>query len=151
MQDLLLIILGFLLGLIPGWWARRSRLKVHWGALLAEITICSEKAKTYLEDSVMAPLYRLPAKAYEASLPVLLSEAALKVGDVRALLLYYGQIEDFNRGLDNAAALAMENNTGILKTEYKRNCIKAEQLVAPIDGGNNLFVEARGSIQCHLE
>jgi hypothetical protein len=37
MEELLLVVLGFLLGLLPGWWERRSRLKVHWGALRAEV------------------------------------------------------------------------------------------------------------------
>lgn len=151
MQEMLLVILGFLLGLIPGWKARRDRLKVHWGALRAEIELCREHATTYLKDDVMAPLYRLPMKAYEASLSVLLSDAAVKEDEVQTLLKFYGQVEDLNRGLDNATQLAMENNTGPLKTEYKRNCMKAEQLIPPQSGGSNLYTNAVSCVGRHLD
>ena len=108
MEELLLILLGFLLGLIPNWWAKQSRLKIHFAALRAEIQLCRDQAETYLKANVMAPLYRLPTKAYEASLPVLLTDAALDEQDVRDLLRFYGQVEDLNRGLENASQLAME-------------------------------------------
>jgi hypothetical protein len=150
MADLLLVVLGFLLGLIPGWWGRRSRLKVHWGALRAEIGLCREKAETYLTDNVMAPLYRFPLKAYETSLPVLLADAAVDEQAVRKLLQFYGQVEDLNRGLDNAAQLAMDNNTGPLKSEYKRNCSKAEQLLEPPVDSTNLYSNALQCIERQL-
>ena len=151
MQEILLVILGFLLGLIPGWMARRSRLKVHWSALRAEIELCSEHASTYLNDKIMAPLYRLPIRAYEASFSVLLTDAAVKEGEVRTLLKFYGHVEDFNRGLDNAAHLATENNTGLLKSEFKRNCVKAQQLIPPQAGDSNLYTAAVACVGHHVE
>ena len=150
MADALLVVLGFLLGLVPGWWARRARLKVHWGALRAEIGLCRERAETYLNDGVMAPLYRFPLKAYETSLPVLLADAAVDEQAVRKLLRFYGQVEDLNRGLDNAAELAMDNNTGPLKSEYKRNCSKAEQLFQPSVDSPNLYSNALQCIEREL-
>lgn len=151
MEDLLLVLLGFLLGLIPGWWAKRSRLKVHFAALRAEIQLCRDLAETYLKDEVMAPLYRLPIKAYGASLPVLLADAALDEPGVRDLLRFYGQVEDLNRGLDNASQLAMQNNTGPLKAEYKRNCLKSQELVAHADGKANLYSAALACIERGLK
>lgn len=151
MQEMLLVILGFLLGLIPGWKARRARLKVHWGALRAEIELCREHASTYLKDGIMAPLYRLPMKAYQASFSALLADAAVKENEVQTLLKFYGLVEDLNRGLDNAAHLAMENNTGPLHTEYKRNRTKAEQLILPQEGESNFYTNAVACVGIHLE
>jgi len=150
MDSLLLVLLGFFLGLVPGWWSRKQRLKVHWGALRAESAICKEKAETYLGDDVMSPLYRLPTKAYETSFPVLLSDAAVKEKEVRDLSRFYGQVEDLNRGLDNAAELYKENRIDLLKTEYKRNCTKAHELIEPQLGSTNLYSNAVALIESHF-
>ena len=150
MESLLLVLLGFFLGLVPGWWSRKQRLKVHWGALRAEVAICREKAETYLNDNVMSPLYRLPTKAYETSFPVLLSDAAVKEEEVRELSKFYGMVEDLNRGLDNAAELHKGNQTGALKTEYKRNCTKAQNITEPQQGDSNLYSIAVSVIESHF-
>lgn len=150
MEQLLLVLLGFSLGLVPGWWSRKQRLKVHWGALRAEVALCREKAETYLADNVMAPLYRLPMKAFETSYPVLLADAALAESEVKELSRLYGQIEDLNRGLDNAAELAKRNQTGLLKSEYKRNCLKAEKLIPPDKDAENLYSKGLAVIESHL-
>jgi len=89
-------------------------------------------------------------KAYETSLPVLLADAAVDEQAVRKLLQFYGQVEDLNRGLDNAAQLAMDNNTGPLKSEYKRNCSKAEQLLEPPVDSTNLYSNALQCIERQL-
>jgi hypothetical protein len=112
--------------------------------------LCREQAETYLKDEVMAPLYRLPTKAYGASLPVLLADAAIDESGVRDLLRFYGQAEGLNRGLDNAAQLAMENNTGPLKEEYKRNCLKSQELIAATDGTRNLYSAALAYVERRL-
>jgi len=142
MENLLLVLLGFFLGLVPGWYARKQRLKVHWGALEIETELCREKAQAYLDDKIMAPLYRLPNKAYETSFPVLLSDAAILPNEVDALVRFYSQVEDFNRGLDDAAELNKENRTAPLKEGYKRNLLKARQIVAPPEGKDNLYLKA---------
>ncbi len=144
------LILGFLLGLIPGWFARKSRLKTHWGALRAEVALCKEKSETYLNDNIQAPLYRLPTKAYETSFSVLLSDADVSEEDVTKLSKFYGQVEDLNRGLDNAAEMHKGNRTGSLKTEYERNCKKALELIAPEDGKQNLYTTAISVIENKL-
>lgn len=150
MENLLLVLLGFFLGLVPGWWSRKQRLKVHWAALRAEVALCREKADTYLNDNVMAPLYRLPMKAFETSYPVLLADADVAENEVKELSRLYGQIEDLNRGLDNAAELAQRNQTDLLKTEYKRNCLKAKELIPPEEGNENLYSKGLAVIESKL-
>jgi hypothetical protein len=78
MQEFLLVLLGFFLGLIPQWLQRKRRLKAHWCALSAEIEQCREKAETLLGDNVMSPLYRFPVMAYQASFPILLADGAVQ-------------------------------------------------------------------------
>jgi hypothetical protein len=65
---------GFVLGQGVTSLQRRRRLRAHWAALDAEITICGRQARAYLRDNVAAPLYRLPTMASAASFPRLLSE-----------------------------------------------------------------------------
>ena len=150
MEQLLLVLLGFFLGLVPGWWSRKRRLKVHWGALRAEVVLCREKAETYLNDKVMAPLYRLPMKALKTSYPVLLADAALTESEVKELSRLYGLIEDLNRGLENAAELAKRDQVNILKSEFNRNCIKAKKLIPPNRDGDNLYSRGLAIIESHI-
>ena len=151
MTEMLLVILGFLLGLVPSWWSRKSRVAVHWSALRAESRICSDKASTYIRDGIMAPLYRLPMKAYETSLPVLLADAALPEAEFTDLLRFYGQVEDFNRGLDNAAQMAIAKDLEQLRTEYERNKLKAAQLIPAIADTPTYYSTAMKSIEFHLK
>ena len=94
------IFFGFLLGLVPPWYARKRRLKTHWCALRAEILQCKEKADILLKDKVQSPLYRLPLVAYQTSYPILLADGAVAEDEVSVLGRCYALVEDINRGLD---------------------------------------------------
>lgn len=150
LRDVWVLVLGFLLGLVPTWWASKRKTRTHWAALRAEIEFCSGRATIYMKDEVQAPLYRLPMKAYTASLPVLLGEGEVTESDVSALLEFYGQVEDINRGLDDAAEAHKNGNLALLTETYKRNLRKCEQLVDT--GGHPLdyFTAAMTAVNAHL-
>ena len=143
MTELAFAIFGFLLGLVPPWLSRKQRLKTHWCALRAEMTLCKEKAETLLSDNVMSPLYRLPVIAYQVSFPVLLSDGAIAEEEVLTLGKFFEQVQDINRGLDNAAQAKMSNDSHNLKTEYDRNILKAGSLVKEHKGKSSLFSLAK--------
>ena len=92
-MEAVLLVVGFLLGLIPGWIARGRRLRGHWGALRAELELCAEQGHALLSDHVGAPLYRFPTIAYEASLPVLLADGDVSEEESMALGRFYCQVQ----------------------------------------------------------
>lgn len=150
LRDVLLLVLGFVLGLIPTWWSSKRKTRTHWAALRAEIAFCSARALIYMKDEVQAPLYRLPTQAYSASLPVLLGEGEVTESDMSALLDFYCQVEDVNRGLDDAAEAHKNNNTALLKETYKRNLRKCEPLVEKVGRPLDYFTTAMNAVNAHL-
>lgn len=146
MTELAFIIFGFLLALLPSWFSRKRRLKTHWCALRAEMMLCKEKAEMLLNDNVMSPLYRLPVIAYQVSYPVLLADGAVAEAEVLTLGRFFEQVQDINRGIDNAAQAKMSNDSQNLRTEYDRNLLKAERLVAERNGETSLFVLAKNIV-----
>jgi hypothetical protein len=144
MRDIAILVLGILLGLVPGWLAKKRRLRTHWRALRAEMIQCSENALSVFDSQplVMAPLYRLPLMAYQASFPVLLMDGAVSETEVRVLSRFYGQVQDINRGLDNAAAMNMAGNEAKLVQEFNRNRLKAQGLVQAKRGEPSLSSQA---------
>ena len=140
-MEAVLLVVGFLLGLIPGWIARGRRLRGHWGALRAELELCAEQGQALLSDYVGAPLYRFPTMAYEASLPVLLADGDVSEEESMALGRFYCQVQEINRGLDNAAAVIAD--TQRLEQEFQRNILKCRDL---IEGERSLYVEAKAVV-----
>ena len=108
------MLLGFALGLVPVWLDRKRRLKTHWSAIRAELELCRERASTLLRDSIRSPLYRLPLSAYQSSFAVLLAEGALSESEVLTMGRFFCQVQDINRGLDNAAAMLNADNADVL-------------------------------------
>jgi hypothetical protein len=142
MKEALLVILGFALALIPRWLDRKRRLKAHLQAIREEMQLTEARATMLLNHGIMAPLYRLPVSAYETSFPVLLAEGVLSEGDAFALGDYFCQVQDINRGLDNATAAAHANNDHTLKKEYGRLLLKAQRLM--MDGHEGKAMYAAG-------
>lgn len=140
-MEAVLLVVGFLLGLIPGWIARGRRLRGHWGALRAELELCAEQGQALLSEYVGAPLYRFPTMAYEASLPVLLADGDVSEEESMALGRFYCQVQEINRGLDNAAAVIAD--TQRLEQEFQRNILKCRDL---IEGERSLYVEAKAVV-----
>ena len=142
-KEFLLVLFGFVLAHVPIWLDRKRRLKTHWSVIRGEIELCRERASTLLTDAIQSPLYRLPLSAYETSFPVLLSEGALSEVESLTMGRFFSQVQDINRGMDNAAAMLNVNVTAGLDREYDRNLLKARQLVESRDGEDSLYAEAK--------
>ncbi|MEK6211928.1 MAG: hypothetical protein AABM64_16425 [Pseudomonadota bacterium] len=144
MREVAFVLLGMLIGLLPPWFIRKRRLKTHWCALRAEIVQCNEKATTIFTSVplVMAPLYRLPQMTYQSSFPVLLADGAVSESEVRVLGRFFSQVQDINRGLDNAAEMNKADKLAKLEQEFDRNCLKAKGLVQPQDQESSLYAQA---------
>lgn len=139
-HDLGLVIFGVIMGLVPGWYTRRRRLRTHWSALRAEMDLCKEKAEILFGKPYLAPLYRLPLLAFQASLPILLADGALSEDESKVLSRFFSQVQDINRGLDNAGEMYKGDNPRLMD-EYKRNKLKAEALVHA--DGESMYDAAR--------
>jgi hypothetical protein len=143
LKELLFLVAGFILAHVPGLFDRRRKLKTHWHAIRAEMTLSKEKAETLLKDGIRAPLYRLPVVAYSTSFPILLAEGAVTEDEVMDIGRCFGQMQDINRGLDHAAEIYKLGNNEKLEKEHERNCLKATALLFGQDGQESLFEPAR--------
>ena len=144
MYEVAFVILEMLIGVLPSWFSRKRRLKTHWSALRAEMTLCQEKAKTVLskDPAYLSPLYRLPLLSFQVSLPVLLADGALSESESLIVSRFYSLAQDINRGLDNAAEMHKADKNEKLVKEYDRNCLKSESLINPKDGQPSLYDQA---------
>jgi hypothetical protein len=104
MQEVLLVILGFVLGVLPTYWERRRRQKAHKAALDAEQKICRQLAQTYLDANIAAPLYRLPEAAFSTAFPALLADGVVSQVEIEELEWFWLRVQDINRGLDQVNA-----------------------------------------------
>jgi hypothetical protein len=68
--------------------------------LLAEVEVCVERGKTYIEQNIIGPAYRLPSTVYDGVFSQLLSTAAMPAQDVKAVLDFYSQVQQANWLLD---------------------------------------------------
>ena len=97
---------GVALGAWIGYWKElRQQKKRHlsyWSAMSAEVDLCRDDANQYLKDAVIAPLYRLPTVAYQEGFPALLGDGAVSHDEAKAVLAFYGLVEQINRGLEQA-------------------------------------------------
>lgn len=149
MKEFLLLVIGFGLGHVPGWLDRKRKLKTHWHAIRAEMILVKEKAEILLNDGIQAPLYRLPVVAYETSFPILLAEGAVTEEETKIVGRCFAQVQDINRGLENAAELYKAGNNK-LNTEYTRNYLKAKVLLGE-DGKESLFDPAIAIVTTKIE
>jgi hypothetical protein len=151
MKEALLVLFGFSLGLIPTWFDRKRKLRTHSAAIRAELELCRERAISLLNDSVRSPLYRLPLAAYQISFPTLLAEGALSEQELLSVGRFYGQSQDINRGLDNAAQMLQSNDTAGLDREYQRNLLKARRLVESDEASESLYAIAKRVVDSKVE
>jgi hypothetical protein len=149
-KELILVLLGVVLGWAPQWFDRHRKLKTHWQALRAEATRCVELAKTYRTDNVMAPLYRMPTMAFEKSFPVLLVDGDVTEEELGSLGRFFYQVQDINRGLDNAAAMGHAGDGAKLRMEYERNLLKVTDLAEGRDGKDALSKPAYSIINAKV-
>jgi hypothetical protein len=135
------------------WRSGRKKARAVKGALLAEIEVCADFAKTFMEESphILAPLYRLPTSAFDAGLRELLGAGAMSERDAQALIRFYSQVETFNRGLEQAAdtpvqAPGVVYRRGLTLDQVdSRNRLKAESIRAP---NGHLYLSAAVAVTC---
>ncbi len=144
------VVLGFFLAFVPPWYDRKRRLKGHFCALRAELKLCEEKAKIFLEDKIGSPLYRMPLKVYEVAVPILLTENALTEAETMSVARFYSQAEDINRGLDNAAAMLAQRDEEGLTREVGRLIKKAKTMVELVEGEEPLYKAAKAVVDLKI-
>lgn len=137
------VVVGFLLNELKGLWTRRRKHRAYWAALQTEVEYARGRAQMYVDDLIMAPLYRLPTQAFATCYPELLADGAVSEAESIALMAFYAEVDTFNRGLDRAGDAA---DTDKVQLEYSRNLLKAQQLV----GEGALYKAAVSSLQPHL-
>ena len=128
-------LFGAVLVFLAGLWAlarqRAARIKGNWSVLFVEVRECGRTAKVYLEDDVMAPLYRLPTISFETCYPALLTDAGLDEDKADILLKFFTEVQTVNRGLDLTDDLSRTKGHPLMKGAYERNCLKAKRVKSP--------------------
>jgi len=150
-----------LLGVVLGWWLgylKESRNQVrrrlsYWSAMSAEVEECKGLAEAYLRREAKAPLYRLSTTAYDHAWPGLLGDGAASGEEARAILRFYGQVIQINRGLDYAASLRIDSQKALLDEEVNRLMLKAKNLIDPkcTDPGGPYYSQVRTVIDMHVK
>jgi hypothetical protein len=112
-------------------WQSYQTRRRRFGALKAEIDYCARLARTYGTD-VAVPLYRFPSSVFETVYPHLIGDV-LSGTDVQALIGFYSQAEQMNRGLDAAEGYRAANNGTRMDEEVHRLRLKAAEMQHPED------------------
>jgi hypothetical protein len=126
---LLGVLLGFGLAVLKDSRSRKQRQRAHIAGMIEELKFCSDQACAFVDDKVLAPLYRLPTVTYQSAFPVLLADGAMSSGDIKAIIQYFNEVETLNRGLDQAESQRGKGFTSALQDEHHRNLGKASRLL----------------------
>jgi len=137
------VVVGFLLNEIKSLWVRNRKHRAYWSALRAEVEYAKGRAQMYVDDEIMAPLYRLPTQAFTTCYPELLADGAVSEAEATTLMAFYAEVDTFNRGLDRAGDADDVKN---ISAEYSRNVLKAQQLIS--EGA--LYKAATTSLRPHV-
>jgi hypothetical protein len=114
------------------WWQKRKRHTAYWSAMSAEVDLCRDHSEEYVNGHAFAPLYRLPTISYDEGFPALLGDGAVSHGDAKAVLAFYGLVEQFNRGLEQVHEADVRNpGDGRVRDEAHRLDVKARHIIAP--------------------
>ena len=106
------VVVGFILATLKESVYRRQRLRAHWSALHVELQMCQRSASVYLDTGVVAPLYRLPTKAFDSSLAALLTEGDVRASELKPLTRCALKVQEINRGLDRVAVPGASQSQG---------------------------------------
>jgi hypothetical protein len=98
-------------------------------ALCIEITLSGALARTFLQDPYYVPSYRLPTTFGCSGLVELLRDGKISDSGAASLVLFYSEVDAFNRGLDEASNAA--TNEQLLERVKTRNRMKAKRLKEP--------------------
>lgn len=130
MGNLLPVVVGFLLGLIPGIVRHGFVMVGHCRAIDDIIEEIRSDAEAYLENPYDSPLYRTAANYFNQSFEALMFSGGLRPDEVNVLLRYGNQAEQFNRGLDQVHQISVDDpESARAKAEANRLRLKARQLI----------------------
>lgn len=121
------VIVGFLIGLLPGWYSARKALKSAIAAMLVELDFAEHLARTYIDSQIMAPLYRFPVIAFDEGIRMLIGRGCLDSSQARHISVYYHKVREINRGLDNADS--RRHDATQLNVEWRRLMAKCRELL----------------------
>jgi hypothetical protein len=140
------VIVGALLTWIPAWLDRKRRIKANWHIIDQDIVLSHGRLSTLAEEKVLSPLYRLPMLGYEISLPGLVGDSAIGPDQYLVLSDFFLQVQDINRGLDQAASAVTSSNTPAMMLEANRNGLKARALLRGREGDSAPLYDRAKSI-----
>lgn len=144
---LLGVIVGATITQGTAWWQKRKRHFAYWSAMSAEVDLCRDQAQGYIADQVIAPLGRLSIVAYENGFPTLLADGAVTHDEAKAVLNFYGLVEQINRGLEQAnEAIAGGTKTDRSIYESMRLDVKCKHMLE----ANGPYAVVRGVIAHHV-
>jgi hypothetical protein len=139
---------------LVAWWQKRKRHHSYWSAIGAELDLCKGLAEAYGPENVQAPLYRLSVIAYDRAFPALLGDGAVSHDDAKAILRFYSQVTQINRGLDRVqVAIDTSAPDDAVERETNRVRKKAADLIDPAgpDPGGPYYAAARAAVDRHLK
>lgn len=143
LNEPLLVVLGFLFGLLPGMRQRRRQAKGHLATIEAELTHCQEGCEEFARGLVIAPIYRLPITGTSAALAWLIAEGYLEPDEYDATGRVIMLVDQVNRGLDRTAdADALRQ-----PDEHARVQVKVGHLLRQRDGGTGKLGLARDALK----
>jgi hypothetical protein len=151
---LLGVALGLTFASLREWWQRKKRHLSYWSAMSAEVDLCAGLGRAYTRDGVKGPLYRLPTIAYDNGFPALLGDGAVSEEEARAILRFYSQVTQINRGLEYAQkALDPGAPPDALDREANRLMLKTASLIDPevADPGGPYYRRVRDAINQHVK
>lgn len=124
-------ILGFAFGVWKDVLQNRRRVANCWRAVYAEFRICTQMAEGFINAGIPTPSYRLPAIAYRSALPELLMGAGLTVNQAQDLVLFFTNVDAFNRGLDYAQDADNRGQPGAVAQQSAVNFSRARKHLLP--------------------
>jgi hypothetical protein len=144
-------LLAALLTWIPASLDRKRRIKANWHIIDQDIVLSHGRLSTLAKGDVLSPLYRLPLLGYEISLPALVADSAIGPDQYLVLSDFFLQVQDINRGLDQAASAVSISNDHAIKLESNRNGLKARALLQGREGDPEpLYDQAKRIVQEQL-
>ena len=153
LSGLIGVLVGFGLNELRERSRRKRERHGHFEALAAELQICAEMARGYINGGVKAPAYRMPMIAYARSIPALLADGVLRFEESSALFRFYVGAQSFNFALDQAQAVLMKRPDDRpekrLDLEVGRAQLKARKLAKDSEKPNH-YDGAIAVVRAHL-
>jgi hypothetical protein len=150
MSEAVATLIGVLIGAALAEGARLNadigRQRTQWATVRAMLLFWRAYAETYIKpaDAVIAPLGRMPVRAYEDAVAALVAANAVNDDEIEVLYNPLAAAEQYNAGLDLAEAARDAGAMPRLVGEWQRVRIKAQRLVPGSIGAPSVYDLAMG-------